>query len=127
MPRGMGLILSGLGLFLVVGLLTIIGAAVRESVVAPGESPEPRRRRRARIAVAISAVLLIAIVLGGRAWWDAEALAYGELVLYRPFASEASMISAPVVYVSMMLGFEKSQSLSLTGRHCHNSIGSVEL
>jgi hypothetical protein len=91
MPRDMGLILSGLGLFLVAGLLTIIGAAVRESVVAPGESPEPRRRRRARIAVAVSAVLLIAIVLGGRAWWDAEALAYGELVLYRPFATEASI------------------------------------
>jgi hypothetical protein len=89
MPRGMGLMLSGLGLFLGAGLLTIIGAAVRESVVAPGESPEPRRRRRARIATAITGLFLIAIVLGGRAWWDAEALAYGASVLYRPFASEA--------------------------------------
>ena len=28
------------------------------------------------------------ILLGGRAWWNAEALAYGESVLYRPFTSD---------------------------------------
>ena len=33
-------LLAGLGLFLAVGLLTIIGAAVRESVVPPGEAPD---------------------------------------------------------------------------------------
>jgi hypothetical protein len=91
MPRSLGFVLAGLGLFLAVGLLTIIGAAVRESIVPPGEAPHPGRRRRARIAMTIGAVLVILIVVGGRAWWNAEALAYGESVLYRPFNSTASV------------------------------------
>ena len=91
MPKGMGLVLSGLGLFLALGLLTIIGAAVRESGVQPGDSPDPARRRRSRVAVGIGAVLLAAILLGGRLWWNAEALAYGESVVYRPFTSDASV------------------------------------
>ena len=91
MPRGMGFVLAGLGLFLALGMLTIIGAAVRESGVRPGESPDPARRRRSRIAIAIGAALLAAILLGGRLWWNAEALAYGESVVYRPFASDASV------------------------------------
>jgi hypothetical protein len=91
MPRSLGLLLSALGLFLVVGLLTIIGAAVRESVVPPGELPDPKRRRRARIVVACWAVVLTLAVAGGRAWWNAEALAYGQSVLFRPFASSASV------------------------------------
>ena len=91
MPRRMGVMLSALGVFLAAGLLTIVGAAVRESVVPPGETPAPARRRRSRIAVAITATALILIVAGGRAWWNAEALAYGESVLYRPFTSDASV------------------------------------
>ena len=57
MKRGMALGLAGLGLFLFVGALTIVGAAVRESVLPPGEVPDAAapsqvvdraRRRRAR-------------------------------------------------------------------------------
>jgi hypothetical protein len=91
MPRSLGLVLAGLGLFLAVGLLTIIGAAVRESVVPPGEAPHPGRRRRARIAMTIGAVIVILTIIGGRAWWNAEALAYGESVLYRPFKATAAV------------------------------------
>ena len=91
MPRSLGLLLSALGIFLAVGLLTIIGAAVRESVVPPGELPDPKRRRRARIVVACWALVLTLAVVGGRAWWNAEALAYGQSVLFRPFASSASV------------------------------------
>jgi hypothetical protein len=91
MPRGLGVILAALGIFLALGLLTIIGAAVRESVVPPGEAPHDWRRRRARIAVVIGAAIVLAAVVGGRAWWDAEALAYGESVLYRPFKTSVSV------------------------------------
>jgi hypothetical protein len=89
MPRSLGILLSALGLFLTIGFLTIIGAAVRESVVPPGEAPDPRRRRRARIVVAGWAVILTLAIYGGRAWWNAEALAYGESVLFRPFDARA--------------------------------------
>ena len=89
MPRAMGLVLAGLGVFLIAGLVTIVGAAVRESVLAPGEAPDGTRRRRARTAMTAGAILFAAIVVGGRAWWNAEALAYNQLVLFRPFASSA--------------------------------------
>ncbi|HEX7136427.1 MAG TPA: hypothetical protein VF219_01200, partial [Vicinamibacterales bacterium] len=91
MMPGLGAILAGLGLFLTVGMLTIIGAAVRESVLPPGAEPDVPRRGRARLAVAIGAVLSILILWGGNAWWNAEASSYGRFVLYRPFESQATI------------------------------------
>jgi len=89
-PR-LGVVLAALGLFLSVGLLTIIGAAVRESVLPPGVAADARHRRRARIATGIAAVLVALALWGGRRWWTAEAADYGESVLYRPFASQAAV------------------------------------
>jgi len=91
MPQGMGVLLAALGIFLAAGLLTILGVAVRESVVPPGEVPDERQRRRGRIATIIGSVLLAVAVFGGRAWWNAEAFAYADSVLYRAFASEAAV------------------------------------
>jgi len=89
MQRTMGLVLSGLGLLLVAGAVTLVGAAVRESVLPPGQEPDPRRRRRARAAVVGTAVLLTLALLGGRKWWasvDAEA----REELYRPLRVTAA-------------------------------------
>ncbi len=105
MPRAMGALLAGLGLFLAAGLLTIVGVAVRESVVPPGEAPDAKRRRRSRVAMGIGACVLTLAALGGRAWWNAEASEYAESVLYRPFASEA-----------VVTGTGASQVLGLTIR-----------
>lgn len=76
MKRGMALGLAGLGLFLFVGALTIVGAAVRESVLPPGEVPDAARRRRSWIARVIAVPVLTLAVLGGSRWWDAEDAAY---------------------------------------------------
>jgi hypothetical protein len=76
MRRGMAAGLAGLGLFLLVGALTIVGAAVRESVLPPGEVPDARRRRRSWIARAVAVPVLALAVLGGSRWWDAEDAAY---------------------------------------------------
>ena len=58
MGRSLGAILVALGLFLSVGMLTIVGAAVRESVLTPGLEPDARRRRKSRLAVAGTAVFV---------------------------------------------------------------------
>ena len=42
MDRPLGLVLAALGVFLAVGMLTIVGAAVRESVLEPGLAPDSR-------------------------------------------------------------------------------------
>ncbi len=91
MAPWLGGVLAALGVFLTVGLLTIIGSAVRESVLPPGVEPDRRRRARARMAIVVMAVLAGLALWGGNAWWNAEASSYREFVLYRPFASEATI------------------------------------
>ena len=74
-PR-LGLVLAGLGLVLLAGLVTIVGAATRESVLPPGVEADPRRRRRALLAMGITGLALAGALWGGKAWWDAEDRAY---------------------------------------------------
>jgi hypothetical protein len=87
----LGALLAGLGLFLGIGMLTIVAAAARESTLPPGTEVDGAARRRAWRAVAIAAVIVIAAAWGGHRWWVAEATAYGRSVLYRPFSSAASV------------------------------------
>ena len=93
MPAWLGGVLVVLGLILTAGLLTLIGAAVRESVLPPGEEPDGTRRRRARWATAGAVVGATLLLWGGSAWWDAEAQAYRLFTRYRPFATTASVIA----------------------------------
>jgi len=70
MKKGMGAVLLGLTLFLFAGAVTLVGAAVRESVLAPGEAPDARRRTWARGISVLAAVLFGLILLSGKSWWD---------------------------------------------------------
>ena len=91
MPPWLGAVLAALGVFLTAGLLTIIGSAVRESVLPPGVEPDAVRRRRARVGVAGMAILAGLALWGGNRWWNAEASSYSQFVVYRPFNSAASV------------------------------------
>jgi hypothetical protein len=91
MPPWLGAVLTALGLFLTAGLLTLVGVAVRESVLPPGQTPDQTRRRRARYAVAAATVLMAVVLWGGYAWWEVEARAYRERVRYRPFDTLAAV------------------------------------
>src|SRR5688500_992830 len=90
MQPGMGALLAVLGVFLFAGAVTIVGAAVRESVLAPGEAPDDRRRLRARVVTVLAGVLLALVLIGGKRWWDSVE-AEERADLYRPFAVEASV------------------------------------
>jgi hypothetical protein len=91
MTPWLGGLLLALAAFLTAGLLTIVAAAMRESVLPPGAEPDAARRRRAQFGVAGAAVLAVLVLWGGNAWWSAEASSYGTFVLYRPFESKASI------------------------------------
>ena len=70
-PPWLGWLLAALGTFLVFGLVSVVGAATRESSILPGAAPLPADRRRARTAMAIAACLTAAVLTGGWKWWDA--------------------------------------------------------
>jgi hypothetical protein len=86
--RSLGIVLGGLGVFLFAGIVTVIGAAVREGVVPPGEAPGAGRVRGARVAMAASALVVALLLLGGWTWWGAEDQAFRDR-MYRPFATTA--------------------------------------
>lgn len=90
MSKPLGGVLAALALFLGVGLVTIVGASIRESGLAPGDLPDAPRIRRARIGSAVAAIVLALAVWGGNRWWRAEAADYSAGTLFRPFAATAA-------------------------------------
>lgn len=85
MPQGMGAALAVLGVLLVLGLASIMRAAVAESSLAPGASLDPARRRRGRTAAVATIPVLAFVLFGGAKWWSAEEAAY-RTRMYRPLA-----------------------------------------
>lgn len=90
MNRGMAVVLSAVGIFLIAGMLTIIGAAAGEAIETPGEAPGEDVRRRARKIRMRGAVLILAILVGGRIWWMVEDRTYTEQV-FRPAAARVTV------------------------------------
>ncbi|HJQ09641.1 MAG TPA: hypothetical protein VJ840_01295 [Gemmatimonadaceae bacterium] len=85
---GVGLAIVGVVLF--IGFVTLVGAAVRESALAPGEVPDARRRGRARIAMGVSAAIVGLALFGGSKWWNVEDRRFKASV-YKPLLSESSI------------------------------------
>ena len=65
MPLVMAIGLTGATVFLFVGAITVVGAAVRESVLEPGLAPDRRRRRLARVVMAVGGLGLGVMLWGG--------------------------------------------------------------
>jgi hypothetical protein len=90
MQHSLGIFLAILGLVLVLGMTGIVGAAARESQLAPGESVLPKRRRTAAIAMSVAFALLIAGVVLGNWWWTSEAAEYSSEI-YKPLRMDATL------------------------------------
>ena len=84
-PRFVLFVAAGAAVLLA-GILTFIGAAVRESVLEPGIMPDENRRRRARWSMARGAVFVAVVLTGMTAWWRAEDRAF-RARLFRPLDS----------------------------------------
>jgi len=89
LERPLALGLAAFGAFLFIGALTIIGAAVRESVLPPGAEPDRQRVWLGRIAAGAGGVMLVGAALGGRSWWNAVDQGFARQ-LYHPLASQAT-------------------------------------
>jgi hypothetical protein len=81
MQKAMGAMLLGLGLVLVLGLVSIAGAGAREAVVEPGKQPDVARVRRARVVMVAVAIGVAAVVWLAVQWWGAEDSDYTRLIV----------------------------------------------
>jgi hypothetical protein len=94
LSRPLALVLGAMGAFLVVGFVTFIGAAVRESVLPPGAQPDRGRRRAALLAMVGTGAVIALVIFGGKWWWDAEDAAYRRS-MFRPLRSTAEVSNTP--------------------------------
>ena len=92
MIPALGWTLAGLGVFLTIGMLTIVRTATAESTLAPGEEPDARRMWRGRGAAAAAAVVVCALIVGGWNWWNGVDGAYARRI-FRPMEASASVRS----------------------------------
>lgn len=109
----LSVILVVAGTVLVAGLITLVGAAVRESVLVPGTEPDVTRRKRARYAMLRGAVAIVAVVTGLGVWWRAEDSMFAQS-LFRPLSVSAR--TEFVEGVGTRLVFDINDS-AWTGRH----------
>ena len=82
MPKALGGLLLVLVIGLALGAIAIVGAAARESRVAPGAEVSPEYRRRGWRAMAIMSVVVGLPFYGDFAWWSADANAYATLAKF---------------------------------------------
>ena len=91
--RGFLAVVFAGGMVLIAGMLTWVGAAVREGVLDPGLVPDEDRRRRARWSMARAAVFIVLVLVGMTAWWRSEDRAFRER-LYRPLETAVRIDSS---------------------------------
>ena len=115
MDRWMGYGLATLGALLVGGLLTLVGSAVREGGLPPGEEPDRRRRTRARVATSVAAGIAGLALLGGARWWE-SVYATCERYMYRPLASVGEVRGGATPGAPATLRFRVVDSLFFSAR-----------
>lgn len=82
MNASLGWTLAGLGLLLVILMVTIIGASVSDSISGAVTDRNVLRNKRWK-GIAVSAVVLGFLLYGGKTWWDDWAGDY-QRYMYRP-------------------------------------------
>jgi hypothetical protein len=100
MDLGVGALLGGLGLFLVLGLVAMTRAGIREARLEPGAAANANDKRRATIGTVIAVVVVAAVVWGGRAWWSSEAATFDARV-YKPLLMSATLNSGEMLDLKM--------------------------
>lgn len=92
MQFALGVTLFAMMMVLAVGLVSIVGAGVREGQLDPGMQVTTRSKRRARIIMGATAALVVLILWSGDRWWAAEASDFAGS-LYRPLQMTASIVN----------------------------------
>lgn len=92
LPAATGYVLAGLGLFLFILMITIIGASLSDAITRQGE-PVPLRRKKLRVAgIVIAGLLTSLVVYACNAWWKSWASNYTRF-MFKP--TQATSIVIP--------------------------------
>ncbi|MCU1278198.1 MAG: hypothetical protein JWM53_1744, partial [bacterium] len=90
MQTALGLGLLALLLVLAVGAVSISGAGARDAELERGVTPSANERRRGVRAMIVAGMLVVIALVGGNAWWNAEASDYARIV-YKPLGLDAKV------------------------------------
>lgn len=101
MQKTTGAILMALMVFLALSLISIFGAATRESQIEPGATIPPARRSRARIAMAVATVMVIGILFLGDLWWTSKAAENATNKLYKAPPVDVSLVNGNQLVLKM--------------------------
>jgi hypothetical protein len=118
MPKWLGaaMLVMAAGLFL--ALVTIVGAAVRESVLLPGEPPSRRNHIRAALAMVLTLIVLSSGLYGGRKWWNKEDANYRNNKMYKADPLIATLsTNEGALKLSVQLGDKKRRAEPLVPDH----------
>ena len=91
MPRWFGRGLLAFAGFLLLALVTLVGAAVRESTLLPGVVPDGGRRIRGAVAIVVAFLISGTLLWGGRKWWNSVDSEYRNNKLYKSDPMHASI------------------------------------
>lgn len=92
MPASLDWTLAGLGLLLVVLMITIISASVSDGLVKPGAEVKNTARKK-YTAMAITALILFLILFGGSAWWNSWRSNYRKFLYKAPLAHTSILMN----------------------------------
>ncbi|MEO1051053.1 MAG: hypothetical protein AAFX87_10515 [Bacteroidota bacterium] len=88
MDSSLGWTLGGLGIFLVILMVTIISLSNGDSLLKPGEPTTRKIKTKRWVGATIGLVLLMLIVWGGNNWWNSWSSNY-ERFMYKPFTASS--------------------------------------
>jgi hypothetical protein len=101
MQKTTGILLAALMVFLTLSLISIFGAAARESQLEPGAEIPPVRRSRARIAMVVAGVAIVGILFLGDMWWTSIATANASSKVYKAPPVEVSIVNGNELVLKM--------------------------
>jgi hypothetical protein len=111
LPASTGYLLGGLGLFLVILLVTIFGASVSDGLTPKGEEINSKRKRNRRIGFTVGLLCSTALLYGGNAWWQSWANDYKQY-MYRPMQAVSTIEEKDsTLYLKFMIDTSDAQRI----------------
>jgi hypothetical protein len=93
MPPQLGWILGGLGVFLFLLMVTILGASVSDGTLKPGLPLTAAKKRKRLVTMGLSVAVLGCLLFVGSSWWNSWAEDYRKY-MYRPMQAAARVEAA---------------------------------